>query len=77
MAQKGLVQNVAPAPGAVFYSLASARVIRLIDAPLSAAERSHADILAARNAALAEASTTRRVAEAIARMKTRFGNDGR
>ena len=68
MAQKGLVQNVAPAPGAVFYSLASARVLRLIDAPLSAAERSHADILAARNAALAEA---------IARMKTRFGNDGR
>ncbi|WP_417524690.1 hypothetical protein [Marinovum sp.] len=65
------------AQDAVFYSLASARVLRLIGAPLSAAERSHSDIITARDTALEEITRTRRIAEVIALMRERFGHDGR
>lgn len=66
-----------PAQDAVFYSLASARVLRLIGAPLSAAERSHSDIITSRDTALQDLNRTRRVAEVIALMRARFGHDGR
>ncbi|MGY3437294.1 MULTISPECIES: hypothetical protein [unclassified Marinovum] len=66
-----------PEQGAAFYSLVSARHLRRIGAPLTAARRSHSEILVSRADALEDAGHARRVAEVIAVMRARFGNDTR